>query len=73
MLFQCSLPEDKLPDIWKTACIVPLCRGKGARDKIVNYRPISLTSVRPICKIMESVIKAKLMDHCIVNNLISNI
>ena len=51
--------------------LVPFYKGEGARDEIVNYRPISLTSV--ICKIMESVIKVKLMDHCIVNNLISNI
>ena len=61
----------KLPDIWKTACIVSLYRGKGARDEFVNYRPISLTSV--ICKIMKSVIKVKLIDHCVVHNLISNI
>ena len=60
-----------MPDIWKTACIVPLYKVKGARDEIVNYRPISLTSV--ICKVIESVFKVKLMDHCIVNNLISNI
>ena len=61
------------PDFWKTSCIVPLYKGRGARDEIVNYRRISLISVRPICKIMESVIKIKLMDHCILNNLISNI
>ena len=24
LLFQCSLLEGKWPDIWKTACIVPL-------------------------------------------------
>ena len=71
LLFQCSLYEDKLPDIWKTACIIPLYKSKGAGDKIVNYWPISLTSV--ICKIMESVIELKLMYHCIVSKLISNI
>ena len=57
LLFQCLLHEGKLPDIWKTACIVPLYKGKGARDEITNYRPISLTSV--ICKIMESVLLLK--------------
>ena len=51
--------------------MVPLYKSKGARDEIVNYRPIGLTYV--ICKIMELVIKVKLVDHCIVNNLISNI
>ena len=71
MLSQCSLHEGKLPDIWKTACIASLYRGKGARDEIENYWPISLTSV--MYKIMKSVSKIKLMDHCIINNLISNI
>ena len=64
LLFQYSLYEGKLPDIWKTAYIVPLCKGKGAKDEIVNNMPISLTSV--ICKMMESIITVKLMDHCII-------
>ena len=71
LLFQCSLNESKLPDIRKTACIVPLYKGKATHNEIVNYRPLSLISI--VCKIMESVIKNKLMRHCIDNNLISNI
>ena len=71
LLFQCSLNEGKLPDIWKTACIVPLYKVKAARNKIVNYRPLSLTSV--VREIIESVIKIEFMKLCIDNNLIFNI
>ena len=42
-------------DCWKEALVTPVFK-KGDRTRVNNYRPISLTS--PICKIMESVIKA---------------
>ena len=44
-----SLQEGILPLEWKEANIIPLFK-KGSRNKSVNYRPVSLTSV--ICKLL---------------------
>ena len=42
-----------LPRLWKDAIVVPLHKG-GAKDVLVNYRPVSLTSIG--CKLMERII-----------------
>jgi hypothetical protein len=46
-------------------------KNKGDKKHTCNYRPISLTSV--VCKICESLIRDKMMNHLIVNNLLSNL
>ena len=48
-----SLKEGIVPFEWKEANIIPLLK-KGSRNKSVNYRPVSLTSV--ICKLLETII-----------------
>ena len=58
-VFNMSLQEGIVPLEWKEANIVPLFK-KGSRNKSVNYRPVSLTSV--ICKLLETII----MDHNIM-------
>jgi hypothetical protein len=45
-------------------------KNKGDKKHACNYRPISLTSV--VCKICESLIRDKMMNHLIVNNLLSD-
>ena len=55
-VFNMSLQEGIVPLEWKEANIIPLFK-KGSRNKSVNYRPVSLTSV--ICKLLESIIR----DH----------
>ena len=42
----------------------------GDQKYACNYRPISLTSV--VCKICESLIRDKMINHLIVNNLLSD-
>ena len=42
---------------------------KGSRNKSVNYRPVSLTSV--ICKLLESIIRDHMMDFLIKHKLIN--
>ncbi len=51
-----ALQEGIVPLEWKEANIIPLFK-KGSRNKSVNYRPVSLTSV--ICKLLETIIR----DH----------
>ena len=46
-VFNMSLQEGIVPLEWKEANIIPLFK-KGSRNKSVNYRPVSLTSV--ICR-----------------------
>ena len=55
-VFNMSLQEGIVPFEWKEANIIPLFK-KGSRNKSVNYRPVSLTSV--ICKLLETIIR----DH----------
>jgi hypothetical protein len=41
---------------------------KGTKCDPGNYRPVSLTNFP--CKIMESIIKDRIMNHLLANNLI---
>ena len=48
--------------------VVPLFK-KGSRNKSVNYRPVSLTSV--ICKLLETIIRDHMMDFLVKHKLIN--
>ena len=43
---------------------------KGRKDEVSNYRHVSLTCI--LCKIVESIIRDKIMDHLISNKLFTN-
>ena len=66
--FNMSLQEEIVPLEWKEANIIPLFK-KGLRNKSVNYRPVSLTSV--ICKLLEAIIRDHMMDFLIKHKLIN--
>ena len=68
ILFQKSLNEGVLPNDWLKACVTAIHK-KGEKSVAGNYRPISITSI--LCKIMESLVRDKLVDHMVSNNLIS--
>ena len=57
----CNLEE------WKKADITPIFK-QGHQTKAGNYRPISLTL--PACKILESLIRTKMMQYLLDNNVI---
>ena len=60
IIMQKSLDEHTLPQSWRDAHVSPIFK-KGSKSSMTNYRPISLTSV--ICKQMEAIIKAHLMEY----------
>ena len=59
-LFNLSLNSGYIPQDWKNANVIPLFK-KGSKQKPENYRPVSLTSV--VGKILESIIKERLLEH----------
>ena len=67
-VFNMSLQEGIVPVEWKEANIIPLFK-KGSRNKSVNYRPVSLTSV--ICKLLETIIRDHMMDFLVKYKLIN--
>ena len=59
VLFNQSLTQSKLPDLWKIGLIIPIFK-KGDVKNIKNYRPITILSCF-----------AKLLDHLVYNRLSS--
>lgn len=68
IIFQQSLKEGKLPDMWKVANVTPIYK-KGNKRCAENYRPISLTSVTG--KILEKIIRNAIVEHMTSNDLFS--
>ena len=69
-IFTKSLAEGTLPQNWKEGNITPIFK-KGQKHLPGNYRPVSLTSVA--CKMMEKLVRNKVMVHMTRNNLLSNL
>ena len=69
-VFNLSLKEGVVPFEWKQINIIPLFT-KGSRNKLENYRTVSLTSV--ICKLLERIIKYHntIMDFLIRHRLLN--
>jgi hypothetical protein len=67
VIFNKSLETGEVPEGWKKANVTPIFK-KGTKGCPGNYRPVSLTSVP--CKLLESIVKDKLMQHLIDNKLI---
>ena len=68
-ILKCSVELSKAAEDWKLGNIAPIFK-KGSKDSPGNYRPISLTSI--ICKILESIISDRIIDHLESNNLMMN-
>ena len=67
-VFNMSLQKGIVPLEWKEANIIPLFK-MGSRNKSVNSRPVSLTSV--ICKLLETIIRDHMMDFLVKHKLIN--
>jgi len=60
VVFQASLDQGCLPDIWKTAAVVPIYK-KGSRTNPSNYRLVSLTCI--CSKILEHIVHSVISKH----------
>ena len=57
-LFNTSFKCGEIPDDWKIANVIPLYK-KCAKDKVENYRPVSLTSIAS--KICEKIVRKSIV------------
>ena len=69
MIIQESLRTGMVPTLWKLAKVCPIFK-KGDRLDPLNYRPVSLTCI--ICKICETIIRNKIVEHLESNDLLSS-
>ena len=69
MLYQETLTTGMIPDDWKHAKVTAIFK-KGEKKKPNNYRPVSLTNIP--CKVVESIMRDRIMEHMKRNNLFSN-
>ena len=60
VVFQASLDQGHLLNIWKTAAVVPLLK-KGNRNEPNNYKPVSLTCV--CSKLLEHIVYSVISKH----------
>jgi Reverse transcriptase (RNA-dependent DNA polymerase)/Endonuclease-reverse transcriptase len=68
-IYNKSLSTGQVPADWREANVTPIFK-KGAKTAPENYRPVSLTSV--CCKMLESIIKEKVLKHLKKHGLIKN-
>ena len=68
LIYKASIHQGKLPDCWKIGYVTPIHKS-GDRHLPSNYRPITITS--NLCRLLERLIKTKMMDHVLHNNLLS--
>ena len=68
-IFNLSFQTSELPFDWLCAKVTPIFKNKGTPQSVSNYRPISLTSIA--CKVMERLIRDKLVTYFSNNNIIS--
>ena len=68
-IFNLSIRSEELPGDWRSANITAIYK-KGKKNVVSNYRPISLTCI--LCKVMESIIRDKIMKYFLENGLFSD-
>ena len=68
IIFNTSLRQKEVPLEWKQANVSAIYK-KGNKTLPQNYRPVSLTCI--ICKVMEGIVRDKLIEHMKDNNLFS--
>ena len=67
-LFNYSLHTCQLPNVWKTANVIPILK-KGDRQDVANYRPVSLLSI--VSKCLEKIIFKNVYNFFRDNDIIT--
>ena len=67
LIWKRSLETGEIPSKYLQQTIVPIFK-KGTKADPANYRPVSLTS--HIIKIFERILRKKIVDYCVANNII---
>jgi len=68
-IFEVSFRLGQLPQLWLSATVTPVHK-KGPKNRVNNYRPISLTCVP--CKIMEAIVQNQIVKYLADNTLIAH-
>ena len=68
ILFEKCIEDGRIPSVWRVATITFICR-KRSRHFPSSRRPNSLTYI--LYKVFERVIKEKMPEHLLLNNLMS--
>ena len=66
IIFTQSLMTGEVPEDWKAANVTPIYK-KDSKQDLLNYRPISLTSVP--CKLLEKIVRNHIHKYLECNNL----
>ena len=68
-LYNASIRTKIIPEDWKFARVSPIYKGKGDKDSLGNFRPISVIS--HIAKIMEKEVQKQLLAYLVDNEFIT--
>ncbi len=63
-----AIQNDSFPQKWKIAKVIPLYKGKGSKEDLSNYRPISLLPT--FSKIIEKILDKQLREFLEGNNIL---
>ena len=66
----CKQYNSCFPLAWKLAKVIPVCKGKGSKSNMNNYRPISVLLL--LSKILEKHIHTGMYEHLNDNSLLYN-
>ena len=69
ILFNKSLSEGSLPDIFKKANVTPIHKS-GDKSLPKNYRPSSVTPI--LCRLLETIVREVIVQHIKTNDIIIN-
>ena len=68
IVFQQSLYQRAIPDMWRNALVIPLFKGKGSKASASSYRPVSLSDIA--YKVLERVIVNQIRNFWLANNML---